>query len=200
VLQAQGATVDVVDFDFGIKEPLIETIGKLALAGPMGGMLAGYADKTDQLTHYGKHFVEKAAKGSYGPKQLEEVEAVIKKMWAALADQVYAKGYDLVLAPTMPTSHVPANYDFTKDDPLTEDGITFPKMVGGQYTLPFNLLNWCPVVSVPAGISSQGIPIGMQIIGKPHDTETVLRVAYAFSKGGPKLYTGKLFPKAADAK
>jgi Asp-tRNA(Asn)/Glu-tRNA(Gln) amidotransferase A subunit family amidase len=83
---------------------------------------------------------------------------------------------------------------------LTEDGITFPKMVGGQYTLPFNLLNWCPVVSVPAGISSQGIPIGMQIIGKPHDTETVLRVAYAFSKGGPKLYTGKLFPKAADAK
>jgi Asp-tRNA(Asn)/Glu-tRNA(Gln) amidotransferase A subunit family amidase len=200
VLQAQGATVDVVDFDFGIKEPLIETIGKLALAGPMGGMLAGYADKTDQLTHYGKHFVEKAAKGAYGPKQLDQVQAMVKKMWAALADQVYAKGYDLVLAPTMPTSHVPANHDFTKDEPLTEDGITFPQMVGGQYTLPFNLLNWCPVVSVPAGISSQGMPIGMQIIGKPHDTATALHVAYAFSKGGPKLYTGKLFPKAADAK
>jgi amidase len=49
--------------------------------------------------------------------------------------------------------------------------------------------------SVPASISSQDIPIGMQIIDKPGDTQTVLRVAYAFGKVGPKPYTGDLFPK-----
>ena len=116
-------------------------------------------------------------------------------MYAKLADEIYQKGYDVVIVPTLPTSHVPADYDFTVDEALMENGITFPKAVGMQYTLPFNILNWCPVASVPAGISSQGIPIGLQIVGKPHDTETTLRVAYAFSKGGPKLYTGDLFPK-----
>jgi len=40
------------------------------------------------------------------------------------------------------------------------------------------------------------MPIGMQVIGKPNDTKTVLRAAYAFSKGGPKLYAGLLFPKS----
>ena len=107
---------------------------------------------------------------------------------------MYKKGYDVVIVPTLPTSHVPADYDFSLDDALTEDGITFPKAVGMQYTLPFNILNWNPVVSVPAGISSQGMPIGMQIVGKPHDTQTVLQVAYAYSKGGLKLYVNEAFP------
>lgn len=198
VLKTQGATVDTIDFDFGLTESLTESFSKIALAGSMGGMFAGYADKTDQMTHYAKHFVEKSAKGGYGNKQLEAGEDLTKRMYAKLVEQVYKKGYDVVIAPTLPTSHIPADYDFTKDEPLSEDGITFPKAVGMQYTVPFNILNWCPVASVPAGISSQQMPIGMQIIGKPHDTETVFRVAYAFSKGGPRLFIGDLIPKGAD--
>jgi amidase len=54
-----------------------------------------------------------------------------------------------------------------------------------QYTLPFNYLGWSPAMSVP---------IGMQIIGKPQATGDVFRVAYAYSKGGPKFFTGDLFP------
>ena len=161
----------------------------------MGGMFAAFADKTDQMTHYAKHFVEKAVKGDYGNKQLQKGEDLTNRMYAKMSDEIFQNGYDLVIVPTMPTSHVPADYDFTSDEALTEDGISFPKAVGMQYTLPFNILNWDPVVSVPAGISSQGMPIGMQIVGKPHDTETALRVAYAFSKGGPKLFIGDLMPK-----
>ena len=57
------------------------------------------------------------------------------------------------------------------------------------------LMNTFPVVSVPAGISTQNMPIGMQIVGKPYDTKTVFRVAHAFSKGGPRLFTGDMLPK-----
>lgn len=195
VLEAQGAVVDTLDFDFDLDVPLLETFKKVALAGAMGGLFAGYADDLDQLTPYGRYFVEAAAEGGYGNIQLLEGEAVLKELYAELADDVYAKGYDVIIVPTLPTSHVPADYDFTTDDALVEDGREFPKSLGAQYTLPFNFLNWNPVVSAPAGITSQGMPIGMQIVGKPHDTETALRVAYAFSKGGPKLYTGDLFPK-----
>ena len=61
--------------------------------------------------------------------------------------------------------------------------------------LPFNFLNWNPVVSAPAGISSQSMPIGMQIVGKPHATEVVFRVAHAYSMGAPKLFQGDQYPQ-----
>ena len=199
VLKSQGATVDKVTFDFELKESLSEIFSRIALAGSMGGLFAGYADKTDQMTHYAKHFIDKSAKGGYGNQQLQAGEELTKKMYAKLVDEVYMKGYDVVIVPTLPTSHVPADYDFTADEAPTDDGRAFPKSVGMQYTLPFNILNWSPVVSVPVGISPQSMPIGMQIVGKPHDTKMVFRVAYAFSKGGPRMYTGDLYPKGADS-
>ena len=119
-------------------------------------------------------------------------------MWAKLARDVYAKGYDVVLAPTVPMVHVPAQHDFTKGVPLTEDGVTYPLGVLMQYTLPWNYLGWSPAMSVPAGRSPKGVPIGMQILGKPQDTASVFRVASAYARGGPKFFTGDLFPRVAD--
>ena len=162
----------------------------------MGGMFADYADSEEELTSYFRYFVEKAAKGGYGNVQLGEAEQYSVKLYKALADQLYSKGYDIVLTPTMPTSHIPADWDPTIADAEVIDGKhKFHRMVGTLYTIPFNFLNTFPVASVPAGLSTQNMPIGMQIVGKPYDTRTVFRVAWAFSKGGPRLFTGDLFPQ-----
>ena len=77
----------------------------------------------------------------------------------------------------------PADYDFTQGEALTEDGITFPKAAGMQYTLPWNFLNRCPVLNVPAGLSDQNMPIGMQIIGKPYD----LKLFFEWEKPSAKV-------------
>ncbi len=200
ILKAQGATVNTkLKFNFELKQSLTEIFGQIALAGSMGGMFTGYADKTDQMTHYASHFIEKTVTGGYGNKQLQAGEELTNRMFEKLSNEVYAKGIDVIIVPTMPTSHVPADYDFTADEALSEEGNTFPKAVGMQYTLPFNILNWSPVVNVPVEISSEGVPIGMQIIGKPHATEAVLRVAYAFSRGAPRFFTGDLLPKYTEA-
>ncbi len=195
VLEAQGAQVDVIDFDFDYEGPIFDLVSKIALGGAMGGNLVlNYADKLDQMTHYGKHFVEKATKGGYNNISLLEAQNELKRMFAKLSEEIYAKGYDVVLAPTVAMTHVPAQHDFTKGEPLTEDGVTYPLGVLMQYTLPFNYLGWSPAMSVPAGIGPKGVPIGMQIIGKPQATSDVFRVGYAYSKGAPKLFTGDLFP------
>jgi len=195
VLRKQGATVDVVNFSFSTTpDEMSAEFYKLALAGSMGGLFAGYADAKEELTSYFRYFVEKAAKGGYGNVQLGEAEQYMVKLYKALADQL--EGYDAVLTPTMPTSHIPADWDPTVGGAELVDGKRkFHRLVGTLYTIPFNFLNTFPVASVPAGISSQNMPIGMQIVGKPFDTETVFRIAHAFSKGGPRLYTGNLFPK-----
>ena len=44
------------------------------------------------------------------------------------------------------------------------------------FTVPANLAG-VPAISVPAGLSEDGLPLGLQIIGRAFDEETVLRVA-----------------------
>jgi aspartyl-tRNA(Asn)/glutamyl-tRNA(Gln) amidotransferase subunit A len=44
------------------------------------------------------------------------------------------------------------------------------------FTVPVNLAG-LPGISVPAGLSADGLPLGLQVIGKAFDEETMLRVA-----------------------
>ena len=53
-----------------------------------------------------------------------------------------------------------------------------------RFTRVFNLLG-LPAVSVPCGMTSSGLPIGLQIVGRPFDEATVLRVARAFELAQP---------------
>ncbi len=50
-----------------------------------------------------------------------------------------------------------------------------------QYTRAFNL-NGFPAMTVPCGFSHDGLPIGLQLAGKPFDEETVLRAAHAYEQ------------------
>jgi aspartyl-tRNA(Asn)/glutamyl-tRNA(Gln) amidotransferase subunit A len=47
-------------------------------------------------------------------------------------------------------------------------------------TLPINIAG-VPAISIPAGFAD-GLPIGMQIICKPFDEETILKIAHAFQQ------------------
>jgi len=40
-------------------------------------------------------------------------------------------------------------------------------------------LSGCPAINVPVGFSRTGLPMGMQIIGRPHQDLSVLQIAYA---------------------
>ena len=50
-----------------------------------------------------------------------------------------------------------------------------------QYTRPYNI-NGFPAISVPCGFSNEGLPIGLQLAGRPFDEETVLRAAHAYEQ------------------
>ena len=46
-------------------------------------------------------------------------------------------------------------------------------------TLPFNIASRCPVMSVPSGLSREGVPSGLSIIGKTYEDGTVFWIAAA---------------------
>ena len=49
------------------------------------------------------------------------------------------------------------------------------------YTISVNLAT-IPGLSIPCGLTRRGLPAGMQIMGKPFDEETMIRVAYTYEK------------------
>ena len=49
-------------------------------------------------------------------------------------------------------------------------------------THQFNMLHNCPVMALPSGIASNGVPTGIQIVGRTFDDARVFRVALAYEK------------------
>jgi aspartyl-tRNA(Asn)/glutamyl-tRNA(Gln) amidotransferase subunit A len=82
------------------------------------------------------------------------------------------EGVDVILTPVAPT---PAFKIGEKvDDPLQ-------MYLSDIFTIPVNLAGTC-ALSVPAGFSASGLPIGLQLIGTPFGEETILRAAHAFEQ------------------
>ena len=85
-------------------------------------------------------------------------------------DQAFEK-YDALVTPTSPT--VPFKIGEKMDDPVQ-------MYLSDVCTLPINIAR-LPAISIPAGFA-EGLPIGMQIIGKPFSEETLLKVSYAYEQ------------------
>jgi aspartyl-tRNA(Asn)/glutamyl-tRNA(Gln) amidotransferase subunit A len=85
-------------------------------------------------------------------------------------EQAFEK-YDGLVTPTSPT--VPFRIGEKADDPLQ-------MYLSDVCTLPINIAG-VPAISVPAGFDN-GLPVGMQIIGKPFAEETILKVAHAYQQ------------------
>jgi len=81
------------------------------------------------------------------------------------------KHVDVIIGPTMPV--LPFDIGERIDDPLK-------LYMCDILTVPANLTG-CPAISVPCGFVN-GLPVGLQIIGRPFDEETILRVAYTFEQ------------------
>ncbi len=68
------------------------------------------------------------------------------------------------------------------DDQIDIDGSQVPMRPAlRRFTLPFNL-SGLPACTIPCGLSPDGLPIGLQIIGKPFDEATVLQLAHAYER------------------
>jgi aspartyl-tRNA(Asn)/glutamyl-tRNA(Gln) amidotransferase subunit A len=83
---------------------------------------------------------------------------------------------DVIVGPTAPTTAFKIGEKV--DDPLT-------MYMNDILTIPVNLAG-LPAISVPCGLSD-GLPVGLQIIGKAFDESTILRVAHAYEQETERL-------------
>ncbi len=92
----------------------------------------------------------------------------------AIAMERFHEKYDLLLTPQMPIPALEAGRVTPADGSYGDNWVNW-----SPYTYPFNLTQQ-PAASVPCGLSSDGLPIGLQIVGPARADHLVLRAARAF--------------------
>lgn len=100
-------------------------------------------------------------------QKAQQIRTLVKNDFEAAFKQ-----YDVIVGPTTPTAAF--KVDEKLQDPLT-------MYMSDILTVPANLAG-LPALSVPCGFSEEGLPLGLQIIGKHFDESTIYRAAYAYER------------------
>lgn len=173
VFSELGLDVDEVQTPFGDPSEIAEVLLTSATA-------AAHAEDLDQvrdLIDPGRlALVEKGLKIS-GP---EVASAYIKR--AAFRERVRAflDDYDVLVTPTMPCRPFPAG----DDQPRELCGRPQTNFSWTPFTYPFNITG-NPAANVPWGFTDDGLPVGIQIVGRLHGDLTVLQLAAMVEEARP---------------
>jgi len=100
-------------------------------------------------------------------KKAQKVRTLIRKEFEKLFEK-----YDVLITPTSPT--VAYEIGTKSNNPLE-------MYLADLCTVSLNIAG-LPGISIPCGVDSKGMPIGLQIIGKHFDEETIIRAAYTYEQ------------------
>ncbi len=109
----------------------------------------------------------------------QKVRTLIKRDF----ETAFEAGVDAILTPATPSSAFGI-----ADEELAADPVKM--YLNDIFTVTVNMAG-LPGLSVPAGLDAKGLPLGLQLIGRPFDEETLFRVAHVVEQAA-----GKFAPKA----
>jgi Asp-tRNA(Asn)/Glu-tRNA(Gln) amidotransferase A subunit family amidase len=89
--------------------------------------------------------------------------------------------FDALLCPTLALPALDAGEDYVGGGP-TIDGRRLGDYFEMLLTIPFNVAGRCPVLSLPSGRAADGVPTGVQIVGRTYNDDTVFHVGAALER------------------
>ncbi len=189
VFRALGATVDEVEI--GWKRDEIVRGAWTHLGIIFGPWIANMiSEHREQMTDYAIDLVERTR--GIGPGDFLEGLGIEGRMYARLGK--LHQSYRLLLCPTLPVPSVKAGENLI-DPKLMINGKPQDSICHWLMTVCFNMMSRCPVMSVPSGFASTGVPTGLSIVGRVYDDVSVFRAAAAFEGARPWLDTPARRPK-----
>ena len=168
---------DVEESDLALESPF-ETWWTLFSTNAYASQGHLLADQSELLTWYARNAIEAGAKVS----GVDYSRAVGERdrMMAQFAEQL--ERFDILLSPTMAVPAFPVRqYPEEIAGRPVEPNPAFAFM---PFTHPINVIGNA-AATVPCGFSADGLPIGLHIVGRPRDEETVLAASAAFEQALP---------------
>jgi len=186
-LRSAGATVEAVDlgWSWSTLTAAMNYLGHL-----FGASIVRYFTRhRHELTDYAIAFAEAGQRVSTDDffASLE----VAGEMYGTLGPIL--EKYRILLCPTLAVPAVPADHNPARDR-VEINGVEVAPELGWCLTYPFNMMSRCPVLSVPSGQAANGVPTGVQIVGRTYDDVSVFRAAAALEAADP-WYTAARRPK-----
>ena len=173
VFRAAGAIVEEVRIPWAAS---ILDAARAHLEHLFGGSLAELVDEDpSSFMPYTRALVD-GGRGSTAQRFLHAAE-VANGMYADLA--AIFESYRLLVCPTTAIPAVSATCDGVSDT-VRVGGEDVHPLYGWILTVPFNMLNRCPVVSAPSGFGENGVPTGIQIVGHTYREQDVCQAAIAY--------------------
>jgi aspartyl-tRNA(Asn)/glutamyl-tRNA(Gln) amidotransferase subunit A len=179
VFKKMGAKVTEIDPGFADPGPIFGTLWWMGARSLLGDL----PDEQKQLLDPALADIVEQAKAISADDVMKATAARGK---LGSDTRVFMKDFDVLLTPSLPITAFEAG-QLQPNDPDQEG-----KWVNWTpFTFPFNLTQQ-PAASVPCGFTSNGLPAGLQVVGRMFEDRTVLRVCAAY-EAATKFY--KLRPK-----
>ena len=171
------AAVDEVDDDFDNTEPFWLVITHAFWAARFAGYLERWRDRMTPT------LVRQIEAGA-GYSAVDLARAIFKRTEIFRRVQGWFEHHDLLATPTLSRTALPVDHDFFQ--PIEIDGLEVGTVRPAwyPYTHPFNLTGH-PAITVPSGVDRDGLPTGLQLVGRLGEDATVLRAAMAFEAARP---------------
>ena len=196
VRRVVGEAVHVFEHDLGciveeahpgFPDPAEAFWALVALETDLAGMRAMVAEHGDRMSPHVVALVTRRWTAEEFSAATIRRKAVVNAMWR------FMQRFDIVLTPTLA---VPP-FAIHMQGPEKIDGRMVANSAWLAFTYPLNLTGQ-PAASVPAGFTADGLPVGLQIIGRHLDDRAVLRAAAAFEAVRP--WRGRVPPMVAALK
>ena len=177
-LAAAGAVVEEVDLV--VERELVRRASnahhRSLMADDVRADIAGREEQVNPYTTYWLDLVTRTDDTFVAGRRIElEITGRIE---AVLVD------HDVLLCPTNAVPALEAGVDYSIT-PFELDGRPYEPFHDVFLAEVFNIANRCPVLTVPAGRSSAGVPIGVQVVGRPYDERTTFEVGAAIERERP---------------
>jgi amidase/aspartyl-tRNA(Asn)/glutamyl-tRNA(Gln) amidotransferase subunit A len=131
-----------------------------------------------------------------GAVEYRKDEVVRTEVFDAIQD--HFDGYDLLVTPTLAVPPFDNADDGNTLGPSEVNGEEVDPLLGWCLTYPINFTGH-PAASVPAGFTEDGLPVGMQMVGRRFDDGAVLAASAAFERVRPWHYSYDVLASPAEA-
>jgi aspartyl-tRNA(Asn)/glutamyl-tRNA(Gln) amidotransferase subunit A len=179
-LEEAGAVVDEVAIPWSLQH--IMSTARRHFAAIFGAEIgAAAAEFGDLLNDYALAWAEESQMYMAEPRSYLTGLEGEQAMWEPIGKLF--RRYRAIVCPTWAVTGIPAGDSFLGT--VFEDGGPNDRQFLCYMTTPFNVLSPCPVLAVPSGVASNGVPTGVQIVARTFDDVAAFRVGAALERVRP---------------
>lgn len=169
-----GWTVEAAEPDLSGADEAFETIRSYLFAN---GKLADYADRIGETK---ATIQEEFRRGrAQTGADVADAHAHVGVLWRRAVE--FFSGFDLLIAPVTQLSPFPIEVEY----PTSVDGVECERYIDWMRSVCRITTLGMPAISLPAGFDPEGLPVGVQLIGGPHNDAALLRAALTLEQQLP---------------